>query len=420
MERFSYIDFENEFYKMLAKSIDKYKKELKKHLRHKEYSETSEEDIIYDLDSEFDINAYTHKTTQSVIRSGEYVTFYDLLKHKDSRQFRLFDRNITMDINKQLRHVIHNAITLSVTQNFKQFMKEEFLEKLFNFIFLDEHTIVIETELHNFKCQPVILLSQQNIRIEAKNKEDFTLIVFEVKDKKDFSLSINEGKDPLKTIERAMGIIRIYLNKNIQYEITKVNYIDGCPEILVKPQLLPYYKKGEEFTLGESEMKTFIEFFTFAFTKVEDKIKRTIEIFSSSCNRISNMDKLLDMVFSWEMLLGTSESQDSITYRICLRAVKLLKSDPYDRKMLFSALSKLYAARSDLVHGNKRSSKFYKTLARVEIYQEIIRISLKEFIGLMKSCKLTYEQLIERLDYDSELKNDSNIDDKTVKQISFI
>lgn len=201
-----------------------------------------------------------------------------------------------------------------------------------------------------------------------------------------------------------MGIIRLFKGNEISYTITDIKNSFILPQILELSYHIPKYNKQANQEFLESEFENFVDFFKYAFNS-ESKAQMCLERFSSSCNRINDIDKLLDIVLSWEILLGESESKDSLQYRFCLRISKLIKNDINERKELYAKLNKLYTVRSIIVRGNiiekENKKKITYVINNIENYHEIIRLSIKKFIEIMKDEKLIYSDVLKKLDFDN-------------------
>jgi len=68
------------------------------------------------------------------------------------------------------------------------------------------------------------------------------------------------------------------------------------------------------------------------------------KIFSTAC-RESDHDRLLDLVFTLEVLFGNGDA-DSIKHRILIRLINLISSNKDVRESLYEKKSALYDTRS--------------------------------------------------------------------------
>lgn len=80
-------------------------------------------------------------------------------------------------------------------------------------------------------------------------------------------------------------------------------------------------------------------------------VRRTI---SASASRTDPVDALVDLVIAWENLFGSRQGEP--TLRISAALGWLLGSTPDEREMHRAQASKVYALRSDIVHGNRAVS----------------------------------------------------------------
>jgi hypothetical protein len=77
-------------------------------------------------------------------------------------------------------------------------------------------------------------------------------------------------------------------------------------------------------------------------------IRRTI---SASALRVDQVDALVDLVIAWENLFGSRQGEP--TLRISAALGWLLGSTPEQREEFRAQVTKVYALRSDIVHGNR-------------------------------------------------------------------
>lgn len=90
------------------------------------------------------------------------------------------------------------------------------------------------------------------------------------------------------------------------------------------PLLLFVTGLTKDYIITVDELEKFKDFFQTAYLS-EEKIKLTIERFSIACGRESDYDKLLDLVFVLEILLGQGDA-DSIKYKIIIRLLNLISN----------------------------------------------------------------------------------------------
>ncbi|MDO8635819.1 MAG: HEPN domain-containing protein, partial [Dehalococcoidia bacterium] len=93
-----------------------------------------------------------------------------------------------------------------------------------------------------------------------------------------------------------------------------------------------------------------------------------INRFSSSYDKRTLADKLVDLMIAMEALLG---SQTEITYKIALRFAYLLYPPSEDRKDAFRRIKKVYSERSKLVHGDRLEPKYTET--QVDNFEDEVR-----------------------------------------------
>ena len=63
-------------------------------------------------------------------------------------------------------------------------------------------------------------------------------------------------------------------------------------------------------------------------------------------------------------------------------------------------MSVLYGVRSIIVHGLKKTPKFYTCIQNLGNYEEIVRRAIRVFIDTMKLENWDHQGMMDKLDYD--------------------
>lgn len=87
------------------------------------------------------------------------------------------------------------------------------------------------------------------------------------------------------------------------------------------------------------------------------ELRIALDRFESAYERTSIDDKLLDYVICFEILLGSKDDKDSLTYKTSLRFSRLCRRDFDGGKGYRLAMRDIYGLRSAIVHGNQRDKK---------------------------------------------------------------
>ena len=111
------------------------------------------------------------------------------------------------------------------------------------------------------------------------------------------------------------------------------------------------------------------------------ELRIALDRFESAYERTSIDDKLLDYVISVEILLGTQDDKDSLTYKISVRFSRLCRRDLDGRKIYRCAMGEIYKLRSAIVHGNENNKK--KLWKKVNIND--VEEKLREVIYISKT-----------------------------------
>lgn len=180
-----------------------------------------------------------------------------------------------------------------------------------------------------------------------------------------------------------------------------VYYVSGLDIMGLGTDITSYYlfdkNKSADFinlwsTFGESLTKV-LDF------KIYDKdpynnIKNAVHRFNYAYQRRTGEDSVVDYVVALEALLSSNQdgSTDSISYRISLRAAKLLEGNPAKRSEKFNEVKKMYGRRSSIIHGNRVVENF--NLINIH---DTLCASIKKYLMLLKNS--SHDQIISSLDY---------------------
>ena len=210
----------------------------------------------------------------------------------------------------------------------------------------------------------------------------------------------NPLQHPQTIIDIIIGILRIYKSPRINYFINDVKYSDGCPKFIEIDNSQWWGTRGfnKDYVIRDNEFGDLHNFFQNAYSS-EEKILLSVQKFSRACERESDYDRLLDLVFTLELLFGSGDA-DSIKHKILIRMINLLSDIRENRELLYNKMNDLYAARNVLVHGLTKKQKFNICISNLQNYETIIREALSVFILTMKANNLDYEGMLKKLDYD--------------------
>jgi hypothetical protein len=143
--------------------------------------------------------------------------------------------------------------------------------------------------------------------------------------------------------------------------------------------------------VNTDELQEFKDFFQKAYLS-EEQILMAIQRFST---RESDYDKLLDLVFTLEILFGKGDA-GSTKHKILIRLLNRVSSTILFRKTLYWRMSDLFSARSSIVHGLTKKNKFYTCIQNLGNYEEIVRRAISVFINTMKSESLDHQGMMDK------------------------
>lgn len=151
-----------------------------------------------------------------------------------------------------------------------------------------------------------------------------------------------------------------------------------CPE----PEPTPLYERTE-YKLDDETLARFIEFFDFNWpipSKRLPSLSTAISRFSSSYEKRTLADRLLDLMIAMEALFG--DHQGELAYKISLRSACLLYKPGEARKRAFETVKKWYGDRSKLVHGKSLTSKHDNE--ETGRFEEYVRKSIVKLLDLYR------------------------------------
>ena len=141
---------------------------------------------------------------------------------------------------------------------------------------------------------------------------------------------------------------------------------------------IPFFEKtviGEKCVIEEkeiSELKTILEFL------INEKDSQFIVAqrrLSLGRERKELEDRLIDYMIGLEALYLPDGNQE-LSFRLSLRMAFLLRTDPSDRKEMYSFAREMYKTRSNIVHGNK----YDLNVGEISKLEELLRESVKLWI----------------------------------------
>jgi len=135
--------------------------------------------------------------------------------------------------------------------------------------------------------------------------------------------------------------------------------------------------------------------------EMQDRLKISLSRLNSAMNRHSNIDAAIDLGISLESLLMEEEEIGEFSFKLGLRAVKLLGENEQDRKRLDKIFKTLYDFRSKAVHLGRFLEK-----PRYEVHK--VKITLEEGFRLTAKAIEKLMQLVirkELLEHKGKIKN---------------
>jgi hypothetical protein len=109
----------------------------------------------------------------------------------------------------------------------------------------------------------------------------------------------------------------------------------------------------------EADAQALISNFRALDESTKRRLRLAISRLTKAMQRPSPIDAAIDLGIAFEILFLNDQSDDhgELTYRLRIRASRLLGDDPNERKRIFKLLGNLYSHRSTAVHSGKLSTK---------------------------------------------------------------
>jgi hypothetical protein len=137
-------------------------------------------------------------------------------------------------------------------------------------------------------------------------------------------------------------------------------------------------------TLTDEDMVAWEAWYKLLSTPGAERIQLAISrVVRASAERRDPVDVLIDSVIAWENLFGTKDGEP--TLRVTASLALLLESDPMKRRKFRTKLGKMYALRSDAVHGTAmpKPSEMSLCFEALDVAIRALRVILKDRADLL-------------------------------------
>lgn len=144
--------------------------------------------------------------------------------------------------------------------------------------------------------------------------------------------------------------------------------------------VLPHERPG--YNLNDNKLAGFKHFFEQYYDIIQIKNRPlyiALSRFSSSYEKLSLADRLIDLMIAMEALLG---NRTEVTNKISLRFACMLYPPGEAREKAFYAVKKVYDERSNIIHGDRLDTKFSEE--EVHNFEEHVRKLIVKFLELCK------------------------------------
>jgi hypothetical protein len=165
----------------------------------------------------------------------------------------------------------------------------------------------------------------------------------------------------------------------------------GCYVVLERPVLdtpilagesryhsLVSFPQGRTYSLMKKDFHKFRIFWKkiskICFSKFVT-LRLALDRFQYAYQRTSKDDKLLDYVISFEILLGSIDDRDSLTYKTSVRFSRLCQLNSIKRSKYFKSMNEIYHLRSAIVHGDEERKRRLWKKVNIEDVEEKLRVN---------------------------------------------
>lgn len=228
-----------------------------------------------------------------------------------------------------------------------------------------------------------------------------SIVYVETKVEADTGSNVEEQAD--RTFDQLEALLRlfspgeIFLRRNISVGIPIGDddlvwgaFIEYRP---ITPRPEPLYQRDpyrfDDETLGR--LHDFFDLYWPVICQAHQPINNALYHFSSSYERRTETDRLIELMISMEALFGDREYH---RYKIPLRCSCMLYPRGSQRRQAFTSIKKLYDARSRIIHGD--TTELGADLeVEVKGFEEHVRRSILRFLELHNDglCNLSGNQL---------------------------
>jgi hypothetical protein len=211
------------------------------------------------------------------------------------------------------------------------------------------------------------------------------------------------NKDPVLLVKTFCGILSIF-KKEFYGRISRIEFTCGCID----------HGYGIEIDHSHNHNNKLIRFSTKEIETVEnffnrigqfDQIAFGIEKYFIALDKNSQIEKILFIVMSMELLFGKSKDIDSIKFRLVTRTINFISKKLEKRELIARKIREIYDTRSSIVHGNtsrRDSEKIRKCISNLDNYMELLRLILLKFIRNSPNFK-NHDEIMKKIDYDMNI-----------------
>lgn len=149
----------------------------------------------------------------------------------------------------------------------------------------------------------------------------------------------------------------------------------------VRPELAPLYSRPQ-YTLDSHTLRELIDFFNNywdGISQAKPPLNVAIPRFSSSYEKWTPGDRLIDLVVALEALFG---SKGEVTYKVALRSSCLLYPPGEARQEAFKKIKKVYEERSRILHGGHLDTTFKPE--DIDQFEDYVRMAIVKLLELRR------------------------------------
>ncbi len=362
--------------------------------------------LAYNYKKSFDVERYRNRLINKALDSREFVTLVEYLENFGLKDFerQVFGYKHSTNLVQELKTTLEWLIGFSegsyeYYRNLDSDPKHPLFSRLvyaYHLVMDSTHTIKITIISNGLDLSKNFCLKNNISLTVSKLKNSYSQLEFEITE-----TLIN--KDPVQLVKTFCGILSIF-KKDFYGRISRIEFTCGCID----------HGYGFEIDHSHNHNDKLIRFSIKEIDRIEnffnrigqfDQIAFGIEKYYVALDKNSQIEKILFIVMSMELLFGKSKEIDSIKFRLTIRTINFISKKLEKRELIARKIREIYDTRSIIVHGNtsrKDNEKIRKCIYNIGNYMELLRLILLKFVRISSDFN-NHGEIMNKVDYDLDI-----------------